>query len=443
MAMSEQRKIYVVSLGCPKNLVDTEHMLGILTQEGYGIAEEVKEADLALVNTCSFIAEAVKEAVDTILTLADLRKTSRLKRLIVAGCLVQRYGYKLKKEIPEVDIWLGTGLVGRIGKLIRVPDKIFSIERPIYLADHSVPRLRCTPFFTAYLRIAEGCSHKCSFCIIPKLRGPYRSRTIDSLLSEAEKMASEGVKEVNLVAQDITAYGSDLGMKWGLETLLERLSQIKGIQWIRLLYGYPGGITERLLDLMETVDLICPYLDIPLQHVNKGILSAMGRASEESPRQLVEQIRKRDRDIAIRTTLMVGFPGETHQIFRELWEFVRWAQFDHLGVFAYSKEKGTRAAKLHGEVPPSIAEGRRDEIMALQAEISLQKNRAKIGQKLSVLIEGFSEETDLLLKGRTATMAPEVDGQVLINRGVGEEGKIMAVRITEAYHYDLVGEIIE
>ena len=441
--MAAVKSLYAVSLGCPKNLVDTEHMLGLLAKAGYVVTETPEEADVALVNTCGFIEDAVKESIDTIVELADLRAEGKISRLVVTGCFVQRYGYKLGKEIPEVDIWFGTGQVASVVRCLEIPRRNFYLRRPTELLGHDSPRLRCTPFYTAYLRISEGCSHGCSFCMIPKLRGRLRSRPIESILLEAESLAADGVKEINIVAQDITSYGSDLGIKWGIETLVEGLAQVNGIEWIRLLYGHPLGISERLLDIVERFDKVCPYLDIPFQHVNERILGAMGRKGLESPRSLVERIRKRTRDIAIRTTLMVGFPGEGEREFAELKEFVRWAKLDHVGVFTYCKEKGTKAARLRDGVPRGIANRRRTEIMELQAEISLSKNQEKIASVLPVLIEGVSEETDLLLKGRTQQMAPDIDGQVYINQGEGMEGEIMKVKITDAYHYDLVGEIIQ
>ncbi|RLB25249.1 MAG: 30S ribosomal protein S12 methylthiotransferase RimO [Deltaproteobacteria bacterium] len=440
--MSRKKRVYLVSLGCPKNLVDTEHMLGLLVREGYEPSTTVESADLALVNTCAFIEDAVKESIDTILELADLRARGAISCLVVTGCLVQRYGYKLSKNIPEVDLWLGTGEVGSVVDCLKRSGKKVYLSKPSSLPGIDSPRVRCTPFYTAYLRIAEGCSHRCSFCLIPKLRGPLRSRTIESILFEAKQLAEQGVRELNIIAQDITAYGRDLGMKWGLESLVEKLASVEGIQWIRLLYAHPNGVSERLLRIMETVDKVCPYLDIPFQHVNKKLLAAMGRQGDEEPKRLVERIEACSREIAIRTTLMVGFPGEGEREFKELREFVQWAELDHVGVFVFSKENGTRAQRLDGEVSKKVAEERKEEIMRLQSEISFKKNQEKVGACLPVLIEGISDETDLLLKGRTQQMAPEIDGQVLINRGQGREGAIMPVRITEAYHYDLVGEIV-
>lgn len=440
--MSKQ-KIFLVSLGCAKNLVDSENMLGLLQEAGYTVVPDVTGAEVAIVNTCGFVQAAVEETIDTILGLAEHRRKGALERLIVTGCFVQRYGYKLREEIPEVDGWLGTGEFHRIRETLETPARgtsPFMIGRPTYLADHTVPRTLTTPIYTAYLKIAEGCSHTCSYCTIPGLRGPFRSRTLDSLVSEAGKMAEAGVKEINLVAQDTTMYGRDLEIH--LEDLLEGLLPIEGLEWIRILYSYPLRISERLLDLMDAEEKLCPYLDVPLQHVNREILKRMGRAFErEDPKQLIGRIRSKSRPISIRTTLMVGFPGETNACFQELYDFVKWAEFDHLGVFVFSPEKGTPAARLREGIAPELGRERQDAIMELQAGISGRINQRMVGQTVPVLVEGVSPETDLLLRGRTSTMAPDVDGQVLINRGEGVVGNIQPVTITEAHTYDLVGEI--
>jgi ribosomal protein S12 methylthiotransferase len=363
------------------------------------------------------------------------------------GCFVQRYGYKLLKEIPEVDGWLGTGEIHKIVDILGGGSKgspSFLISRPTYLADHSVPRVQTTPFYSAYLKIAEGCSHRCSYCTIPRLRGPFRSRSIASLMIEAENMVDRGAKEINLIAQDTTMYGRDLEGDIRLEDLLERLIHVQGLCWIRLLYGHPQGISDRLLELLDGEEMICPYLDIPFQHINEEILKAMGRnCNRETSWQLIERIRSKTRQIILRTTVMVGFPGETDKIFDELYSFVKAVEFDHLGVFIFSPEEGTPAARSETVVEERVAKERLDAIMRLQAEISRRKNQGMVGHRVSVLVEGVSPETDLLLKGRTATMAPDVDGQVLINKGEAAIGEIAPVRITEAHTYDLVGEIVQ
>lgn len=446
MSKNTENKIFFISLGCSKNLVDSEHMLGLLISNGYELATDVDEAGIAVINTCGFIQDSVEESIATILEMAELRKQGKLEKLVVAGCFVQRYGYKLRDAIPEVDGWLGTGEIYRIvDALSEIPDKPspFYISRPIYLADHCVPRFQTTPFYSTFLRIAEGCSHSCSYCIIPALRGPLRSRSIESLIAETENMVDRGVKEINLIAQDTTVYGRDLKHNVCLEDLLERLVEIPGIPWIRLMYCHPEGISERLLELMNSEEAICPYLDLPFQHVNEKILKAMGRrASHETPRDLIGRIRSGKRRISLRTTLMVGYPGETEKIFEELYDFVRTVRFDHLGVFTFSPEKGTPAARLRQSVEQEAATKRQAAIMALQSEISKEQNQRLLGETIPVLIEGASPETDLLLKGRAATMAPDIDTQVLINKGNGVVGEIMPVRIKEAYAYDIIGEIV-
>jgi len=439
-------RICLVTLGCAKNLVDSENMLGLLKAGGYVIASGLEQAEIGIINTCGFIESAVKESVGAILEIADMKKTGKLKKIYVTGCLVQRFGYKLKKELPEVDGWLGTGEIDAIVRLLdenRAGEAPFYISRPSYLAGHETARIQSSPFYTAYVKIAEGCSHRCAYCTIPGIRGTFRSRPPASILAEVEAMAERGVKEINLIAQDTTFYGKDLEKKSSLEKLLKKLVHVKGIQWIRLLYGHPKGISISLLELIESYEEICPYLDVPLQHVHPDVLKRMGRHSDkENPRQLMERIRSRKRSISVRSTLMVGFPGETEDAFRELHDFVSWAELDHLGVFIFSPEKGTRAARLNHAVERHVAEERLDALMRLQARISLKKNRRMIGKVVPVLIEGPSEETDLLLRGRTAVMAPDVDDQVLINKGEGPLGDILPVKIRKAYAYDLVGEIV-
>lgn len=440
--------VYCISLGCAKNLVDTEHMLGLMQAGGCRLTEALSEADTVLINTCGFIQEAVEEAIGAILDAAREKASGTFRNLVVAGCFVQRYGYKLVREIPEVDAWVGTGEFHRIVEVLSALEAgkgpLFLIGPPRYQADHTVPRLRTTPFFSAYLKIAEGCSHRCSYCCIPRLRGPLRSRNLDSLVLEAERMVENGVREINLVGQDITAYGRDRSECSGLERLLRRLVKVKGLAWIRLIYCNPDGITDALLELIEAEEKICPYLDIPLQHVSPAVLQAMGRGSSgQSPWDLIERIRSMKRCVAIRTTLMVGFPGETDQDFDELLRFVQDGRFDHLGVFSFSPESGTRAARIKTDiVPGKIAAARRRKVMQLQSRIAKKVKQRLIGDILPVLIEGYCPETELLLSGRASIMAPEVDGQVLINKGTGVEGAILPVRITEAHPYDLVGEIV-
>ena len=439
------RKVFLINLGCAKNLVDSEHILGLIKEEGYDITDDPSDAEIAIVNTCAFIRPAVEESIDTILGLASLKEKGSLRLLVVAGCFVQRYGRKLLRQIPEVDGWLGTGQIYRIGEVLRATEDsspIILLDRPRFLADHRSPRVQTTPFYSAFLKIAEGCSHPCSFCIVPSLRGPFRSRTVGSLFIEAQKMVERGVREINLVAQDTSWYGHDLDPPLALEDLLEELLTISGLKWLRILYAHPYHVTERLLGLIHSEEVLCPYLDVPIQHVNPDILKAMGRPlNSESIPQLIQRIRKGSRKIALRTTVMIGFPGETEERFRELCDFIREARFDRLGVFPFSPEKGTPAARLKDSIPQEMVECRIEEVMKIQAENSRKLNEELVGKTVPVLVEGLHPETELLLSGRTATMAPEVDGQVLINEGSATVGEIVPVRITEVHTYDLVGSI--
>jgi len=438
-------KAFVINLGCVKNLVDSEYILGYIKEQGYDIVDDPIGADIAIVNTCAFIRPAVEESIDTILELARLKDKGHLTSLFVVGCFVQRYGRKLLKEIPEVDGWLGTGQIYRIDEILNdkgADTPIFFIDKPRFLADHTAPRAQTTPFYSAYLKIAEGCSHHCSYCIIPSLRGSFRSRTIESLFIETKHMVEKGVKEINLVAQDTTAYGHDLDPPCRLEDLLKKLLTISGLHWLRILYAHPYHVTEGILELLDSEEMLCPYLDVPIQHVNPDILRDMGRPLQaESIPQFVEKIRKRSRKITLRTTVMIGFPGETKEQFKELCTFLREAQFERLGVFAFSPEKGTHAVRLKNSIPQSIIEDRVQELIEIQADISRKSNKALVGTTVPVIVEGFSPETDLLLTGRTARMAPDIDGQVLINEGEAIVGEIVPVHITEAHTYDLVGGI--
>jgi len=444
--MNETNSLFLISLGCAKNRVDSEYMLGLLRREGYEPVADIEKAGCVVINTCGFLQEAVQEAIDTILDTARYKETGGLKKLVVAGCFVQRYGYKLRNEMPEVDGWLGTGEFHRIADVLRDSDSDAApmlISRPDFPADHNLPRAQTTPFYTAYLRIAEGCANRCSYCLIPKIRGPFRSRTMDALMAEASDMAVRGVKEINLVAQDTSRYGEDIYGESRILELLEGLCTIKEIRWLRLLYFHPNRLTERLLDFIDANESIVPYLDLPFQHSDRDILKAMRRdPGEKMPLDLLRMIRNREREIYVRTSLMVGFPGETELMFQGLCDFVQTAQFDHLGVFTFSAEKGTTAARLSQQVEIDIAQKRQEKLMAIQADISKQKNHRMVGRILPVLIEGESPETELLLSGRTATMAPDVDGRVLINEGEGVVGEIMPVLITEAHEYDLVGRIL-
>jgi len=443
--MKPKEKVCVISLGCAKNLVDSEHILGWLAEKKYPLVRDLAEADIAVINTCGFIQAAVEEAIRTILEVSEKKRKGQLRKLFVVGCFVQRYGYKLRQEMPEVDGWAGPGEIHRITELLQEASgrkrSPFLINRPTFLPDHRTPRVPSTPPFSAYLKIAEGCSHRCSFCIIPQLRGPFRSRSLESLVEEAVQMAERGVREVNLIAQDTTMYGRDLGRGYQLEDLLENLIQVRGISWIRILYSHPERITDRLLELMESPSSLCPYLDIPIQHVDPEILRAMGRGMDEvKVRKLIERIRSKNERISLRTTVMVGFPGETEDAFKRLLGFVKDAEFDHLGAFVFSPEKGTAAGRMKNPVKPAVAEKRRGRIMRLQAKISRRKNEGRIGEVHPVLIERSGGE-DSPPAGRTVFMAPEVDGQVFVRRAGAEVGQVVPVKITGAGDYDLVGEL--
>lgn len=442
MPPSARGNVFVVSLGCVKNLVDSEHMLGMISRAGFNLCEDIDEAEVAVINTCGFIEPAAREAIDTILEVAGKKKEGRLRRLVVTGCLFQRYGYKIKREMPEVDAWLGTSELNRIVEAIENLGPSALISRPCGAPLSDQPRLRTTPFYSSYMKIAEGCSNLCTYCTIPAIRGPLRSRCMEDLVSDAKIMRDQGVKEINLIAQDTTEYGRDLYGRPSLEDLLEALLKVEGIAWIRVLYSNPAGVTDRLLDLLESEERLCPYLDIPVQHASTLILRLMGRPYDRAfLEDLISNIRSRRRRISIRTTVMVGFPGETQAAFDELEAFVEESRFDYLGAFAYSPEKGTSAERLPERVPVGVARSRMKKIMSRQAKISLALNRGLIGSCREVLVEGLSEETDLLLKGRTAAMAPDVDVQVLINKGTAEVGQFYPVVITDAHPYDLIGEV--
>lgn len=440
--------MYLVSLGCPKNLVDSELMLGLLQQDGFSISQDPEAADLLLINTCGFIGSAVEEAIDEILALAEYKKQDPEKILVVTGCLVQRYGKKIQKELPEVDLFIGTDGFQHIVRLLRerqpAADSCLTLPAPSFLMNSSHPRQVSTPAHRAYLKITEGCDNRCSYCLIPAIRGRMRSRTVSDLLTETRRLADNGVKELTLVAQDLLAYGLDLDGRANIMSLLESLLAGCNIPWLRLLYLNPARMKPDLLSFMAANPRILPYMDLPIQHVNDRILKLMnrpyGRADLD---RLLKTIRQTMPDAALRTTLMVGFPGETVDDFAEMAEFVRAAGFDHLGVFTYSKEEGSRAAALPGQCSEAEKKKRCRRLMELQADISLAKLRRFLGKTEKVLVEGVSRESDILLEGRTRYQAADVDGCVYINAGITMPGEIVDVRITDAHTYDLVGEIVE
>jgi len=446
--MPIQKKLYMISLGCSKNLVDSEVMLGLLEKDGYSVSDKPADADLLLVNTCGFIGSAVQEAIDEILELATYKEKDPAKKLVVTGCLVQRYGLELEKELPEVDLFIGTNGFHNIVALLHGEKPpmpaAHSLEQAPFLMDSSMPRKVSTPSHRAYMKITEGCVNRCSYCLIPAIRGKLRSRSLPDLVAEARRLDSHGVKELTLVAQDLLAYGLDLGKQTNLLGLLHGILNETAIPWIRLLYLHPARVQKELLDLMAVNTRIVPYLDIPFQHVSDHILQLMNRPYTKN--QLIELmglIRTTLPDAALRTTMMVGFPGETEDDVYEMADFLQANPFEHLGVFAYANEEGCKAASFPNQVAEDLKEERLRRIMELQAEISFAALQKRVGTVEQVLVEGLSKESDLLLEGRTRYQAPEIDGCVYITQGTAEPGALVDVTITEAHTYDLVGTLKE
>jgi ribosomal protein S12 methylthiotransferase len=443
------KKVHLVSLGCPKNRVDSEVMVGLLRQgEGYDLVGEPDDADVIVVNTCSFIQPATEESIETVLEMAKFKEAGRCKKLVVTGCMVQRYGTSLEGELPEVDAFLGTGEYHRIRDVLDAREGALPrshVDVPMYIHDEMAPRVNSWSQSSAYLKISEGCNHRCAFCIIPQLRGRLRSRTIPSLVSEASRLVESGVREINLISQDSTAYGRDLRDGTGLGGLMANLAEIDGLEWIRLHYAYPHGIPDGLLEALANEPKVCRYLDIPLQHASGPMLQAMRRGvTRAGQERILERIRKAVPDIAVRTTFIVGFPGETDKDFAELCDFVEAQQFDRVGVFTYFPEDGTPAAELADQVPEEVKVARQEHLMGLQAAISRKKLTAMVGQVVPVLVEGHAKESEELLRGRTETQAPEVDGQVYITQAPADVslGQIRPLLIEQAGDHDLVGRII-
>ena len=445
-------KVGFVSLGCPKNLVDSEVMMGILARSGYEITPRADEADVLVVNTCSFIEPARKESVDSILEMAEYKKSGRARRLIVAGCLVERYRNEIQEQIPEVDAVIGTGEIESILEACEGQLRENHTEPPAFLYHDLTPRILATPRHTAYIKINEGCDHPCSFCIIPQLRGRFRSRHFESVVSEARNLAASGVKEINLIGQDTTFYGEDLGLRDGLPLLLERLAEIEKLNWIRFLYCYPNRITTRLLETIATHKSLVKYLDIPLQHASRGVLARMKRGSHAGAfLKLLERIRKIIPGVSLRTSFIVGFPGETEQDFKLLCDFVREAEFDWMGVFSYSDEETAKSFHLDGKVDSETNERRRNALMTIQRTISHRKLRARIGKTFTAMLEGPSKDNEFLWEARLEGMAPEIDGKVYVTEiaGVTEAsefpppGTLARVEITAAQDYDLIARATE
>jgi ribosomal protein S12 methylthiotransferase len=473
------QKVGFVSLGCPKNLVDSEVMMGFLARAGVEFSPRAEDADVIVVNTCSFIESAQQESVNTILEMAAHKTSGRAKKLVVAGCLVERFRDEISKWIPEVDAVVGTGelqnilaatgigpapaqnnspfvvLTSRAEGDARAAQGRFSrgqwdgaiADLPNYLYDDETPRILATPKSTAYIKIAEGCDHPCTFCIIPQLRGQFRSRRFESVVAEAERLSRSGVREITLIGQDTTCYGEDFGLKDGLALLLGKLAQIENLRWIRFLYAYPNKITGKLLETIASSEKICSYMDVPLQHASAPVLKRMKRGGgAEVFLKSIAKMRRAIPGLTLRTSFIVGFPGETEREFEELCEFVREAQFDWMGTFAYSDQDGADAYGLDEKVSPREIEGRRKHLMGIQRQISKKKKKALVGQQFDLLLEGTSEETDLLMEGRTVMHAPEIDGKVFVNDfpqdAEPQPGEFYRCQITEAHDYDLVARIL-
>src|SRR5580700_6848578 len=476
--LGSRPKVGFVSLGCPKNLVDSEVMMGMLAQAGAELISRAEDADVIVVNTCSFIASAQQESVNTILEMVRHKTDGRAQKLVVAGCLVERFRDDIRKNIPEVDAVVGTGELEKIlaaagiaarpanlspfniltsrpegdareaqGRFSRESWDGAIADLPNYLYDEATPRVLATPKYTAYIKIAEGCDHPCSFCIIPQLRGKFRSRRFESVVAEAEGLARSGVREITLIGQDTTCYGEDFGLKDGLALLLEKLAGIEDLRWIRFLYAYPNKITGRLLETIASHDKICSYMDVPLQHASATALKRMKRGGGADVfLRSIEKMRRTIPDVTLRTSFIVGFPGETESEFEQLCEFVREAQFDWMGTFSYSDQEGAGAFALEKKLPAKEIERRRKRLMQIQKSISKKRKKAWVGKQVDLVLEGTSEETDLLLEGRAAMHAPEIDGKVLVNdfpEGTEPEfGKFYRCEITEAHEYDVVARVI-
>ena len=480
------QKVGFVSLGCPKNLVDSEVMMGLLARAGAELTRRAEDADVIVVNTCSFIESAQQESVNTILEMAAHKTGGNAKKLIVAGCLVERYRDQIRKDIPEVDAVVGTGELENIlaaagiapaplpnrasnspfvvlnsvlpsrpegdaraaqGRFSRNAWDGAIADLPNYLYDDATPRILSTPRHMAYVKIAEGCDHPCTFCIIPQLRGQFRSRRFESVIAEAERLAQSGVREITLIGQDTTCYGEDFGLKDGLALLLEKLAAIEDLRWVRFLYAYPNKVTGKLLDTIARHEKICSYMDVPLQHASASVLKRMKRGGGADVfLRSIAKMRRTIPDLTLRTSFIVGFPGETEKEFEELCDFVREAQFDWMGAFAYSDQDGAGAFALEEKLPPREIERRREHVMGIQRRISKKKKKTLVGREFDLLLEGESEETELLLEGRTPMHAPEIDGKVFVNdfpeEATPQPGQFYRCQITEAHDYDLVARIL-
>ena len=436
-------RVKVVTLGCEKNLVDSEIMSGLIHGRGYELVEAPEDATVIIVNTCGFIDAAKEESVNTILDMADLKDTGRLKALIVSGCLTQRYKQQLMEEMPEIDGIVGTGDFHNITDIVDEAlrgKKPVRVGNPVFNYEQEMPRMVATPRYTAYVKIAEGCDNACTFCSIPIMRGKFRSRSIESIVAEAKQLASQGVREISLIAQDSTNYGTDLYDRFMLPELLNRVSEVEGLAWVRLHYAYPGFFTDELIETIASNPKICKYIDMPLQHSEDAILKRMRRPGRQrDARELIAKIRARMPEAAIRTSIIVGFPGETEEDFERLCEFVREIKFDRLGVFSYSCEEDTPASRLPNQVPDDVKEFRANTLMEIQREVAKDLGSKYIGKTIDVLVERYDGRSDVYI-GRSPYDAPEIDGEVYISGCSPEIGEIQKVRITHAYEFDLSGE---
>ncbi len=448
----QNKKVHFISLGCPKNLVDSEIMAGTLLKDGFEVVKEAEMADTVIVNTCGFIEDSKKESIQRIFDMSALKESGKIKNVVVAGCLTQRYKTDLVESLPEADLFVGSGEFQNISKILKNHEsgekqKTF-FNLPTYLQESTTPRVNSQPKHRAYLKISEGCMKRCAFCAIPLIRGNLQSRTIENVVNEAKLLVAGGVKELIIISHDFTDYGFDLNRKnpQAIESpleLLKALNQVEGAQWIRLLYLYPDGITEEMIQLIKSSDKLVKYFDMPLQHVSNTVLKNMNR---KMTRQEIEvslnMIRTNIPEAVIRTQFIVGFPGETEADFEELLQFIATQKFDRVGCFKYSPEENTPGGKMKNQIDEDTKQRRYEAIMEVQQNISREKHRAFIGKTIDVLVEGLSEETDLLLQGRTSQQAPEIDGVVLINDGQAEIGDIVKVKITDSMEYDLIGEIV-
>lgn len=448
--MEKEKNIHFISLGCPKNLVDSEIMIGQMMKTGSQVVENPEQAQTIIINTCSFIDEAKKESIQKILEAGELKKNGKLKKLVVTGCLVQRYKEELVEELPEVDIFIGSGEFQNINEIIRDSSgKKDYFYQPTYLQNKSTPRVNSEPFYRAYLKISEGCLKRCSFCAIPKIRGRLQSRSLSSIVSEAKLLVAGGVREINIISHDFTDYGWDLRkknkkVKESPVTLLKALSSLEGLDWIRVLYLYPDGITDEMIELIASHKNLVPYFDMPLQHINDSLLKSMNRKMTASEiKAILSKIRHKIPEAVIRTQFIVGFPGETEDLFEELLDFIMEQNFDRVGCFTYSPQKGTTSFRLKETVDEKTKKQRFERLMKAQREISRKKHKKYVGKTLEVIIDGKSEESELLLKGRTSCQAPDIDGVVLINSGQAKIGEFVQVKITDSHDYDLIGHIVD